>query len=232
MAQFEERTILILGRTGNGKSTLANVLADPSVSTLFKESCFGASQTKCFQKATVDAGGIRLTIIDTVGIGDTQLSTQDVLYKIADACYQVRGGLHQIFFVTKGRFTPEEVAAYNLLRSVIFNSEVVRYTTIVRTGFAPFRKPDMCDTDLASMERQNAQLKDLLSSCNKVLHVNNPTEDEDSNFPATRIESQTKLLLHLQANCKNLYQPAELDQLNAKIGDFMTEQHTKNKLKI
>lgn len=44
---------------------------------------------------------------------------QQVLNKLADASHVLREGLSQVLFVTSGRFTEEELIAFDLLRTVI-----------------------------------------------------------------------------------------------------------------
>lgn len=85
---------LLVGKTGNGKSTVANVLCDGK--NVFVEGEYGVSQTKSHQVETVAAGDHEFVVIDTIGIGDTQLSTQAVLYKIAEACKACEDGINQV----------------------------------------------------------------------------------------------------------------------------------------
>ncbi|CAG8791280.1 16467_t:CDS:2, partial [Racocetra fulgida] len=89
--------VLLIGRTGNGKSTLANVL---SGTTKFKEGKYAVSETRDIQDATFEYLCKRYRIIDTVGIGDTKLSEKEVLDKMAEATYSIRDGLYQVLFVT------------------------------------------------------------------------------------------------------------------------------------
>jgi len=213
-------TVLIIGRTGNGKSTLANVI---SGTNNFKESEFGVSETKNYQKESFEVEPrFHIAIVDTIGIGDTQLSTQEVLYKIADACYSIRDGINQVLFVSSGRFTEEEILAYDLLRSVIFNNDIIRYTTIVRTKFSPFRNPDKCAEDIKRMSTENQKMSAIFSTCRKVIHVNNLTAEEDPELKA-RQDSRTRLLMHLRS-CVDIYRPVELKELNERIGSYMTEK--------
>jgi len=100
------RTVLMIGHTGNGKSTLANVITKTN---RFKEGEFSISETKNFQKEIVTVDGIEYTVVDTVGIGDTGLPVKEVLLRIAEACRSVRNGFHQLLFVTAGKFTEEEI---------------------------------------------------------------------------------------------------------------------------
>lgn len=217
--------VLLIGRTGNGKSTIGNVLCGEN---RFKESELGVAETKEFQSENVEVNGLKLRIIDTIGIGDTKLSAQEVLLKIADAAYSLRTGIHQVIFVTSGKFTEEEITAYDILRSVIFNNEIVHYTTIVRTRFPSFRNVEKCEDDILRMKSENDKLSSLLSTCKKIMHVNNLTEEEEPGLKS-RADSRTRLLLHL-SSCRQVYNPAELGQLNDRITGYMTEKQLLERL--
>ena len=216
----EERVILIIGRTGNGKSSIANTLTNSD--DKFKEGALSVSTTKDYQQETVVMDGMKLVIVDTIGIGDTQLTIQETLYKIADACYAVKGGLHQVLFVMGGRFSEEELVAYDILTQVIFNSDIIKYTTVVRTKFAPFRDSAICEQDRQALLKENDKTKAIIANCNKFIHVNNPSKYEDG-YERTRADSRTRLLTHLRT-CRTLYHPKELDELNGKIDSYQTEK--------
>jgi GTPase Era involved in 16S rRNA processing len=96
------RTVLLIGKTGNGKSTVGNVLAGAHV---FAESAKAASETKHAQVHYVTIEGVQYKIVDTIGIGDTELTQEAVCMRIADACVECKDGINQVLFVTKDRFT-------------------------------------------------------------------------------------------------------------------------------
>jgi hypothetical protein len=156
------------------------------------------------------------------------MTEQQVLYKIAEAAYKVRDGLNQVLFVTRGRFTKEEIFTYNLLREIIFDSDIVNYTTIVRTNFSNFRNSGKCETDRTKMIGENSELSEVIRTCKKVVHVDNSPMNIDDELELSvnkrkREESRSKILVHLATNCFFNYKPRNLDDLNSRIGNHMTE---------
>jgi len=214
-----QRTVIVIGRTGGGKSTVSNVLAG---NNLFEESDSSISVTKNHQVEEFTVEDLNIKVVDTVGLGDTAYTEQEVLFKLADACFAVKDGLHQVFFVTRGRFTREEIEVYNLLRTVIFNEDITKYVTIVRSFFRKFDNAEECAKDIEKVKSEQNINSEILASCGyKVLHVDNPEDDD-----VTREKSRRKLLLHIR-NCRELYRPRELNEIITSIEGFMED---KNKL--
>lgn len=223
----QKRTILLLGRTGNGKSTIANVISNTNH---FAESEYGVSETRGIQEGIfrVRKENVDFHIVDTIGIGDTRFDEKEVLNKLADATNAIRNGLNQILFVTSGRFTEEEVKAYNLLRTVFFAEDIGEYTTIVRTKFPSFRKVEKCKLDREKMIAENDDVADIIRSCKKLIHVNNLTEEEDPEL-RSRKECRDILRAHLKFNCGEVYRPRNLDELNERIRKHMTDKQKTEK---
>jgi hypothetical protein len=141
---------------------------------VFKGSAGRTSKTREVQIEEYErkSKNIKYRIIDTVGINDTKLSEKEVLNKIAEAVYHVRDGLNQILFVTNGKFNRGEVFIYNLLRKVIFDENITKYTTIVRTNFPEFDNEKECSNDHDELLKENKELEEIFSSV-KFIHVNN-----------------------------------------------------------
>jgi GTP-binding protein EngB required for normal cell division len=241
----KEKTILLIGSTGKGKSTLANVLTNTND---FEESSGSTSQTREIQSEKFKEHNTDYCIVDTVGLSDTSLSSDEVLDKIAEAVYLARNGISQVLFIIDGRLDVREMANYDLLRTIIFDQEVVNHTTIIRTRFEHFEDPAECQADIHSLLKESNQLKRIITSVkDRIIHVNNPSlnllptdneneedekdrEDEIINRKEIRNKSRKSLLNHLNQNCQELaYQPPKLTQLSDEISTDYSEYLTKKK---
>ncbi|CAG8579574.1 5241_t:CDS:2 [Cetraspora pellucida] len=179
-----EKTILLIGRSGRGKSTLANVILNKNENfeEIFKESSSSISETKKIQFEEFKENDVNYLVIDTPGIGDTKMSDNEVLDIIGEAVYLVRNGLDQVLFVVGGRFDQYEMATYNLLRTMLFDEKIVEHTTIVRTRFADFRSKAKREEDVNSMIKESKEKKVELENqiANKEKEIENlsPNSEE------------------------------------------------------
>ncbi|MCE8167816.1 MAG: 50S ribosome-binding GTPase [Candidatus Moeniiplasma glomeromycotorum] len=229
------RNILIVGITGNGKSTLANVLTGTNE---FKEQSSSTSVTKNFQSSDVfQWEGKSYCIIDNIGFGDTNnISKEDILFKIGDGIHETREGINQVLFVFKDRFSEEQIIAFNLFKDFINETGITKFTTIVKTGFENFRNQKRREEDQQSLLNQTKGLKEIISSCNGIVYVNNPSipvikEDDDGETKEdkehqikthgkSRERSRKILLGHLVESCSEIYKLKEWDSIYTMVENY------------
>lgn len=212
------RKILLIGRTGSGKSTLANVLTSTNE---FKESNYSISQTKKIQRHQFDEKGIKYEVIDTIGLNDTKLSREDILYKLAELARELKDGLHQILLVNNGRFTEEEIQVYKILETVLFDENVKNYTTVVRTNFEKFDNEEECQNNRNFLIEEKSQIMTIIKDSDFFIHLDNPSNDINK-----REKSKIILLNHLNKQI-GVYRPSKLEKLNERIMDYMKNGNQK-----
>lgn len=222
-----ERTILLVGRTGSGRSALANIISNTNN---FKESEYGISESGGAQIGHFRLKGEDMIyhIIDTIGIGDNRFTETETLNRLANAVNGVQNGLNQILFVISGKFTEEDAKAFNLLRTVFFGEEIGKYTTIVQTRFPSFRDPEKRRKNKELMMAQSEDVATILRSCRHLVHVNNLTEQEDFRQRA-RNDCRAFLRNYLSVSCQNIYRPNNLGEMNERIRNYLAGRAGSNR---
>jgi len=222
----EIRNILLFGRTGQGKSSVSNVLTGTNE---FKESAGSTSETKGHQVKSFQKGNITYQVIDTIGLGDSRKTESENLYELAKVASKLGDGVNQVFFVTNGRFAKEEVDAFNILCKVFFDPSVAKYSSIIRTNFPEFYKDEECKNDIKDLTSEGQAGKKVVEEIGEeaVIHIDlPPLKGRDGAVKVakeTREESREKLLKYLE-NKTEIYNPNNLKKINSRI---RTHLHTK-----
>ncbi|CAB4398917.1 uncharacterized protein OCT59_025412 [Rhizophagus irregularis] len=208
---MDNRNVLVVGGTGCGKSVLCNVLTGTDE---FKEGNYTVSETQNIQIRSFDWKKIKYSVADTVGIGNINLTTKEVLSSIIEKINSMSEGISQVLLVTDGRFLKEEIEIYDFLKEIFKGG----FVTIVRTKFASFQNKDECEKDIKAMLDVNKKIAKIVKSC-KVIHVDNPpidikayennSDDDEDVVTINRIngksrnKSREKLLSHLEQVCQD-----------------------------
>ena len=222
------KNILLIGRTGSGKSALANVLSN---SNEFTEIADVTSETKKvkFSEFELELGQkkAKYRVIDTVGIGDDQLNEEAVLYHLGEVQPLLIEGLNQIFFVVNGRISREGVEAFKLLNSVIFEQDALKYTTIIRTNFPEFEEKESCERDSRKLQEAHPEFQSV-----KMVHIDNPYPKGRYVGIAEecRAESRKRLITHLGSVSHLNYQSSIIFSMNKRLNSYMSEEERFKKL--
>ena len=118
--QIQRRNVVVLGKTGAGKSTVANKIVGKEVFTVAKESVASVTKEPSSKEAKVTVDDIQYYIkaIDTVGLFDTGNTSHAAIFRQAKTFFRdkVPEGISLVLFVFKeGRFTKEENVTFQSL---------------------------------------------------------------------------------------------------------------------
>ncbi|CAB4444953.1 unnamed protein product [Rhizophagus irregularis] len=190
MGKEKINNLLIVGYTGGGKSTLANVLSGTDD--------FEEYSNQIFKKKDFEWRGTKYRVVDTNGIGRDE--------KIEEIIDLIPEGINQILFVIDGKFTTEEI-----LGNFILESDIAEYITIVRTKFSNFKNESACKKDREDLFMKSEKFCKL---CENIVYVDNPpvkiaiydVDDEETiEINKKRRERSKKILLeHLEKVCHKL----------------------------
>ncbi|XP_068193915.1 GTPase IMAP family member 7-like [Antennarius striatus] len=162
-SEAEPLRIVLLGRTGSGRSSSGNTILGRSA---FCVDVSPRSVTTRSQRRSSTVEGRHISVIDTPGFFHTQLSPEEVMTEVGRCVVLSSPGPH-IFLVTlqPGRFTQEESDALKWIEAV-FGAGATTFTMVLFTWGEQLGGKCMEDF----LEESNA-LSEFVSSCNGNYHI-------------------------------------------------------------
>ncbi|XP_045919823.1 uncharacterized protein LOC123979790 isoform X1 [Micropterus dolomieu] len=160
----ESKRIIVLGKSGCGKSSLAN--------TIFGEKLFTTnnspnSGTRTCQAETKSVNGRSITLIETPGFLDAERSEDDMKPEIVRCITEWAPGPHAFLIVLKvEKFTEQEQAVITKICQY-FSEEALKYAVIVFTHGDQLPK----GLKIEEFVNQNKNLSDLVKRCGGRCHV-------------------------------------------------------------
>ncbi|CAL1548900.1 unnamed protein product, partial [Lymnaea stagnalis] len=185
MMQSSDVDLLLIGKTGNGKSAAGNAILKRRA---FKSSGAFSSVTKRIDYEVSDFNGRILKIVDGPGVGDTRMNTDEavklVMVGMEKAIATNPKGYHAFLLVVKygQRFTGEEQDTIVFLKKIFGETFVKEFCILLMSNGDTFESEseETGQTFEDWCRSQTGAFKSLLSECNnRIVLFNNLTKDED-----------------------------------------------------